>query len=296
MLLLCCCSCCCPSSETDEKKVEKEGSVTRAVGKAKEFATTTNDDDEAGSGGGARVRQTRVEVPRRHSPSHPKQSPSDSLSLSRKREKKKEDRVRAQDSVLRCAALPCVRHDHAHGRRRPRRRRAPLGPRCLRCGALTINQLAWIACVRLGGEAFLLSLFFSLPNLCRNPVLRFRKNFAWRRRGRPLEACKIFQKFPRPLPARRESSRRVESRARAGNATVAVEAGERWDRAGGGGNCPACASARLRGGCLPAGRRRGRRRPAQNRRGGTRAGFLHLSPFSRGESRGVRAAAVAAGG
>mmetsp|Transcript_6702 Transcript_6702/g.24159 ORF Transcript_6702/g.24159 Transcript_6702/m.24159 type:complete len:288 (-) Transcript_6702:13-876(-) len=79
--------------QTKEEKEEKEGSVTRAVGKAKEFATTTNDDDddddEAGSGGGARVRETRVEVPRRHSPSHPKQSPSDSLSLEREKKKKR---------------------------------------------------------------------------------------------------------------------------------------------------------------------------------------------------------------
>ena len=148
MLLLCCCSCCCPSSETDERGERGERGVSHTRGwKSKRV----RDDDKRRRRrrrrrSGERRRSTRPRDEGRGTApafSQPPQAVPLGLSLSRKREKKEEDRVRAQDSVLRCAALPCVRHDHAHGRRRPRRRRAKLGPRCLRCGALTINQLAF---------------------------------------------------------------------------------------------------------------------------------------------------------
>ena len=168
MLLLCCCSCCCPSSETDERGERGERGVSHTRGwKSKRVRDDDKRRRRRRRRSGERRRSTRPRDEGRGTAPAFSQPPqavplglSLSLSLSKEREKKEEDRVRAQDSVLRCAALPCVRHDHAHGRRRPRRRRAKLGPRCLRCGALTINQLALIACVRLGGEAFLLPPFF----------------------------------------------------------------------------------------------------------------------------------------
>ena len=173
MLLLCCCSCCCPSSETKEKR-----GVSHTRGwKSKRV----RDDDERRRRGGERRRSTRpTDEGRGTAPafSQPPQAvPLRTLSLSKEREK---NRVRAQDSVLRCAALPCVRHDHAHGRRRPRRRRAKLGVSLLEVRrpyhqpvSLALDRL----CSLVRGGLLPSHLFFSLPNLCRNLVLPFRNFF-----------------------------------------------------------------------------------------------------------------------